>query len=410
MSENNFQNFNLVCIASDFKGNPFIQQAKKRGCHVRLVTKAKYAEEEWVRDSVDEFHLVGNDSTPEDWLRTTVWLARQRPVHHVCGMDEFDVLVTANIREFLQINRGLKTSEALIFRDKLAMRFAAKRAAIPQPDFVPLFNPQEIAEYAARVAPPWIIKPRTEVSAFGIRKIQNADELWKNIAELDGRMKWRDHSVQFLLEKFVPGKVFHVDSLVWNREPIFAGVSSYGTPPLNITHGGGVFTTSLVEYESDARRELLEINKKLITAFGIRRGVTHAEFLQAEADGKFYLLEVACRVGGAYIADALQAASGINLWAEWANIELSDEQNPYRLPETRQDYAGVVLSLANQEFPDTSAYTEEEIVYRIKKPHHVGFVVKSPDRNRVQDLLNQYSARFIQDFTVVAPARERHDM
>lgn len=402
--------FNLVCIASDFKGNPFLVAAKKRGCHVTLVTKNKHAEDDWARDAIDEIHLVGDDSTPDDWLRTVVWLARQRPVHHVCGLDEFDVLVTSNIREFLQINRGLKNSEAVFFRDKLAMRFLARRAGIPEPDFVPLFSPSEIAEYAERVEPTWIIKPRTEVSAFGIRKINSREELWANIAELDGRFTWRDHSSQFLLEKFIPGKVFHVDSLVWNNEPIFAGVSNYGTPPLSITHGGGVFTTSLLDHNCDERRELLDVNRRLIEAFPLRQGVTHAEFLQSERDGKFYLLEVAARVGGAYIADALAAASGVNLWAEWANLELADAENPYKLPATTEDYAGVVLSLANQEFPDTSAYVEAEIAYRIKKAHHVGFVVKSPDRDRVQTLLQEYSARFIQDFTVVAPPRERHDL
>jgi biotin carboxylase len=402
--------FYLVCIASDFKGNPFIQAAKERGCHITLVTKQKHAADAWAFDSIDELHLVGDDSAPDDWLRTVVWLARQRPVHHVAGLDEFDVLVTANIREFLQINRGLKTSEAVFFRDKLAMRFAAARAGISQPDFVPLFNPDEINAYTEQTEPIWIIKPRTEVSAFGIRKIHNREELWSNIAELDGRFTWRDHSSQFLLEKFIPGKVFHVDSLVWNNQPIFSGVSNYGTPPLNITHGGGVFTTALVDHTCEEKRELLEINRKLIEAFPLKQGVTHAEFLQSSETGKFHLLEVACRVGGAYIADALDAASNINLWREWANLELSNAENPYQMPETREDYAGVVLSLANQEYPDTSAYTEEEICYRIKKAHHVGFVVKSPDRNRVQTLLDEYSVRFIQDFTVVAPPRERHDL
>lgn len=405
-----FENFNLVCVASDFKGNPFLKAAKRRGCHVTLVTKAKYADEAWERDAIDEIHFVGDDAAEDDWLRTVVWLARQRPVDHVCGLDEFDVLVTANIREFLQINRGLKPSEALIFRDKLAMRYRAASADIPQPPFVPLFNLHAVNEYAGQNAPPWVIKPRTEVSAFGIRKIASVEEIWTNISELDGRMKWRDHSVQFLMEKFVPGKVYHVDSLVWNNAPIFAGVSNYGTPPLNVTHGGGVFTTSLIDHECGERRELLELNKKLIAAFGLRRGVTHAEFLQSNETGKFYLLEVACRVGGAYIADALEAASGVNLWAEWANIELSDAENPYQLPETRQEYAGIVLSLANQEFPNTDDYTEPEITYRIKKAHHVGFVVKSASRERVQNLLNEYSTRFIQDFTVVAPPRERHDL
>lgn len=400
---------NLVCIASDFKGNPFIAAAKKRGWHVTLVTKSKHANDAWRLDAIDEFHTVGDDSTPDDYLRTVVWLARHRLVDHVVGLDEFDVLPAAQTREFLQINRGLKVSEAMVFRDKLAMRFAARRAQIPQPDFVPLFNSDEILKYSERVAPTWIMKPRTEVSAFGIRKIHDSAELWANITELDSRQKWRDHSSQFLLEKFIPGKVFHIDSLVWNGAPVFAGVSSYGTPPLNVTHQGGVFTTSVIDYNCDERRELLKLNKKLIAAFGICQGVTHAEFLQSDEDGKFYLLEVAARVGGAFIADALDAATGVNLWAEWANIEISDEKNPYQLPTTRRDYAGVVLSLANQKEPDTSGYTEQEIVYRIKRANHVGFVVKSSERDRVQNLLVEYSTRFIQDFTIVAPPRERHD-
>ena len=408
--ENQKSLFNLVCVASDFKGNPFIAAAKKRGCHVTLVTKSKHANEAWRLDAIDEFHTVGDDSTADDYLRTVVWLARHRPIDHVVGLDEFDVLPAAQTREFLQINRGLKVSEAMVFRDKLAMRFAAVRAGIRQPDFVPLVNSEDVAKYSEKVPPVWMMKPRTEVSAFGIRKIHNSDELWANITELDSRQKWRDHSSQFLLEKFIPGKVFHIDSLVWENAPVFSGVSNYGTPPLNVTHQGGVFTTSIIDYECAERRELLELNQKLINAFGIRQGVTHAEFLQAEQDGQFYLLEVAARVGGAYIADALEAASGVNLWAEWANLELSDAENPYQLPALRRDYAGVVLSLANQREPDTSAYTEEEIVYRINRPNHVGFVVKSADRDRVQNLLAEYSTRFIQDFTITAPPRERHDM
>lgn len=402
--------FNLVCIASDFKGNPFIKAAKQRGSHVTLVTKSKHAADAWLRDSIDEFHTVGDDSTPDDYLRTVVWLARHRRIDHVVGLDEFDVLPAAQTREFLGINRGLKTSEAMVFRDKLVMRFAAERAGIPQPRFVPLFNSEDVAQYSESVAPPWVMKPRTEVSAFGIRKIADSGELWANITELDSRQKWRDHSSQFLLEKFVPGKVFHVDSLIWNNVSVFSGLSNYGTPPLNVTHQGGVFTTSMLDYNCAERATLIELNNKLIAAFGIKQGVTHAEFLQSNETNEFYFLEVAARVGGAYIADALEAATGVNLWAEWANLELSDAENPYQLPATRQDYAGVVLSLANQKEPDTSAYTEEEIVYRIKRNNHVGFVVKSPNRDRVQNLLAEYSTRFIQDFTIVAPARERHNL
>ena len=50
-------------------------------------------------------------------------------------------------------------------------------------------------------------------------------------------------------------------------------------------------------------------------------GVTHSEFIRANADGKIYFLETAARVGGAYIADVVQHARNLNPWVEWARIE-----------------------------------------------------------------------------------------
>jgi len=49
------------------------------------------------------------------------------------------------------------------------------------------------------------------------------------------------------------------------------------------------------------------------------RGVTHAEYIRAHADGRYYFLEIAARVGGAFIADLVDVSTGINLWREWRN-------------------------------------------------------------------------------------------
>jgi hypothetical protein len=140
---------------------------------------------------------------------------------------------------------------------------------------------------------------------------------------------------------------------------------------------------------------------------GLLRGVTHAEFLKAHADGKFYFLEVAARVGGAYIADVIEAATGINLWREWARLEVGAGKEPYQLPVARGDYAGVILSLARQEHPDTSAYTDREIVYRVSKFHHAGFVLQSPSHERIEQLLDSYSRRFVDDFLATQPVPDK---
>ncbi len=399
---------NITCIASEFKGGEFLEECQKAGWHVTLVTREKLLQSAWPWESLNEVKPVIDDAQPGDYVRAITEVAGSRAPDRVVGLDEFDVLVAAQAREHLQLG-GMSSSKALRFRDKLFMRNIADKAGIPCPDFTRVINIGEIMEYIESVEPPWIVKPRYEVSAFGIRKVEGAEQLWEVLQDLDSRGNWRDHPSQFILEKFIVGDVFHVDSVVKDGVPVAYGVSSYGVPPMTVSHQGGVFSTSICAYDSQERRDLEEINRKLISAFELDKGVTHAEFLRGKEDGKYYLLEVACRVGGAYIANVLDAAGGFNLWREWAKLEIETPENPYQPPEMKQDYAGVAISLANTEFPDTSAYDDPEIVYRVAKPRHVGLIVRSEDHGRVKELLYSYTERFSRDFLAVAPVKERYD-
>jgi hypothetical protein len=112
-------------------------------------------------------------------------------------------------------------------------------------------------------------------------------------------------------------------------------------------------------------------------------------------------------VGGAYIVDVIEAATGVNLWREWAKVEMAAERGIYALPPLRREHAGIVLSLARQEDPDTSAYTAPEIVHRIRKRHHAGLIVASPRPERIAELLAEHVRRFYEDFHASAPAPDR---
>jgi biotin carboxylase len=124
---------------------------------------------------------------------------------------------------------------------------------------------------------------------------------------------------------------------------------------MTVAHGGGIFTTYILR-DGDEAAALRQINRDLMEALALLRGVSHAEFIRARADSQFYFLECAARVGGAYISDMVETATGINLWREWARIEIAGGREPYQLPEVRQEYPAVILSLARQEEPDTFAY------------------------------------------------------
>jgi len=398
----------IVCIASEHKGNEFLEECCDAGWHVTLVTREKLLDEYWVWTSINNVKTVPNDAVTEDYIRAVTNLAGNQPVDRIVGFDEFDVLTAAKAREHLQFG-GMTSSHALRFRDKLAMRNIACEAGLPCPEFVSAFNPQDINAFLHKVPAPWIVKPRTEVNAFGIRKCETAEQVWQTLTELDNRHTWRDHPSQYLIEEFIEGKVYHVDSVVENGKIVVAGVSVYGTTPFKVSHYGGVFTTSIVPYKSKERKELEKLNKKLLKAFKYERGIAHAEFLQCDETGKFYLLEVAARVGGAYIANVLEQACGFNLWREWARLETANEKNQYKPPKLRQDYAGIALCLAKEEKPDTAHYNDAEIVYRVTKPKHVGLIFYAQKQERVSELLEVYTEKITRDFLAVAPVKERYD-
>jgi biotin carboxylase len=401
-------NHHIVCIASEHKGNEFLETAHDAGWRVSLVTRKKLLESPWAWPAIDDVKQVDDSALPVDYVRAITNIAGSQKIDRVVGLDEFDVITAALAREHLQLE-GLVSSYLRRFRDKLTMRNLASRRGIPCPEYVGAFSHGEIDAFLERVPPPWIVKPRSEVSAFGIKKCESAGQVWDVLKDLDNRNTWRDHPSQFQIERFIEGRVFHVDSVVNKGKVVAAGVSQYGTTPFKVSHHGGVFTSYTVPYRSIARKELERLNADLLRAFEYERGVAHAEFLQSESDGHFYLLEVACRVGGAYLANVHEHANGFNLWREWAKLETATKENPYQPPKLHREYGGIALALANTDEPDTSHYTDEEIVYRIKKPKHVGLIFRSKRHERIVDLLRQYDDRITADFLAVAPAKEHYD-
>ncbi|HVF99026.1 MAG TPA: ATPase, partial [Chloroflexia bacterium] len=211
----------------------------------------------------------------------------------------------------------------------------------------------------------------------------------------------------FVLEQYIPGDVYHVDSISYRREVLFAEAHRYATPPLNVAHDGGLFVSSTLQRESQDARTLRRLNREVLGALGFVRGVSHTEFIKGSDDGQFYFLETAARVGGAYLVELIQAATGLNMWAEWAKVEVAGGDQPYALPTYRQDYAGIIISLARQEHPDTSAYDDPEIVWRLDEKHHAGLVVMAQQPERVQTLLDRYGTRFYHDFFAVQPPLDK---
>jgi hypothetical protein len=386
----------ILCVASYFKGNDFLVECKAQGCTVILLTLEALLRKPWARHVCDEVLALPSFADRRQVVDAVSFLARTRDIERIAPLDDFDVEIAAHLREHLRIP-GMGETTARYFRDKLAMRTRCRDRGILVPDFVHTLNDARIDRFLATVPPPWLLKPRAEASAVGIRTLQSPEEAWAAIHALG------DERSRYLLERLVPGDVFHVDSIVEERAVVFAEAHQYRRPLLEVAQGGGVFATRTVPRDGEIERTLLSLHGRVIDQLGLVRGVTHTEYIRGH-DGRFHFLETGARVGGVHIADLVEATTGIHLWREWARIEIAQGEVPYIVPARRRDYGGLIVSLARQQAPDTSAYTDKEIVWRMEgNPHHVGLVVRSHDHARIEKLLDEYEARFGRDFVATLP-------
>lgn len=394
----------FLCISGYFKGAPFLRACKAAGNRVFLVTSKKLEDKPWPREALDDIFFMKGDNEHwdlNDLIAGTAHLMKSQKIDRIIALDDFDVEKAALLREHFRIP-GMGQTTARYFRDKLAMRIRADEAGIPVPAFCATFNDQEVHQYTQQVSPPWVVKPRSEASATGIKKVHSADQLWKLLQELG------DTRHQYLIEQFKPGDVYHVDALSREGKLIFCKVSQYLSTPMEVAHGGGVFRSHTVEAGSEPEAALQQLTQQIMSAFGMRFSASHTEFIRNKETGRFYFLETSSRVGGAHLAEMVEAASGINLWTEWARLESAEaRKEPYQLPPYKKLYAGIIVSLAREKHPDTSSFTDSEIWWRLQMDYHIGLIVQSPDRQRILELLDDYTQRVQRDFHASMPAADR---
>lgn len=390
----------FLCLASYYKGVEFMRECKRQGIKTILLAAEKFQHEEWPWEAIDEKFFLPDLAKQPDITRAVSYLARHREIDRIIPLDDYDVETAARLREHLRLP-GMGDTTARHFRDKLAMRVQARDNDVRVPDFVHVLNHRQIQEFMDSVPAPWVLKPRSEAGSVGIKKLHTPDELWQFVESMG------DLHSYHLLERYVPGDVYHVDSIVYDNQVLFSQPHRYGTPPFNIWNEGGVFSSLTMTPDDPAAGEIMQMNEKVIKAMGLVRGVTHAEFIRGREDGQLYFLEMAARVGGANIDVLVEAASGINLWHEWVKLELAYlHKQPYSVPARRNDYAGLMVCLSRQETPDLSHYNEPEVVWRLRKHHHAGLCVCSWDHHRIAHLVPHYLGQLGQDFLGVLPPSE----
>jgi len=396
---------NILCVSRYFKGGEFMQSAHLDGNKVYLLTSTKLNNNPWPWESITEtFYMEEEEEgkwNTKHLLDGLAYKMQNTKFDIFVALDDFDVEHVAAVREYFRVP-GMGDTTARYFRDKLSMRLKAEEEGIPIPRFTSLFHNEDIHQFAEEVPTPWLIKPRMQASATGIQKIHSKEQLWEALNKLGSQRH------EYLLERFAPGAVYHVDSLTFGGKVIFSKVSKYMDTPFEVAHGGGIFRSHTIETGSKEDVALQALNADVMKGFGMQYSASHTEFIKCNEDGKYYFLETASRVGGAHLSDMVEAATGINLWAEWAKIEAcAFRKTKYKLPKISKNHSGILVSLSRFEHPDSGAFEDKEIWWRMNKKHHIGLILQSPDQSRILNLLDVYAEKVKNEFHASLPSPDK---
>src|SRR5205814_4897240 len=184
----------ILCVSSYEKGQEFLRTCKRIGCRVLLLTVEKLRNGDWPREAIDEMFFMPEDLPLSGLINAVSFTARNQKIDRIVALDEFDMENVSALREHLRIP-GMGLTTVRYFRDKLAMRAKAREEGVLVPEFVHVLNHEELREFMARVPGPWLLKPRSQASGIGMKKIQAPDELWPwldRLGDVNRRIYWNN--------------------------------------------------------------------------------------------------------------------------------------------------------------------------------------------------------------------------
>lgn len=400
-NSNNNQSLTILCLANYVKGEPFLRECHQLGVRTVVLTLEKWKDDPGWPDCVDEMFYIDDLGRNSDLLLAVSYLARERDFSAIVPLDDYAVEIAANLREHLRCP-GMGETTARYFRDKLAMRLQARDFGLRVPNFQHVLNYGRLSDFVQTVPGPWLLKPRSEAGSVQIQKLHTPEQMWKAVHGLGDRQSF------FLLESYVAGDVYHVDSVVYDSEVLFDTVHRYGRPPFDVWNKGGIFWSQSVPKKDPLNARLLEANRRCIAAMGLPRGVTHAEFIVSHETNDIYFLELAARTAGAHIDVLVEQECGVNLWREWARLEAAYLRGEsYKVHPRDAKYGGLLLCLSRQEQPPMDRFSDSAVSWTLAENYHAGLVAVSRDSDKLTRLMGRYHRELEQGILAVAPPTQK---
>lgn len=192
------------------------------------------------------------------------------------------------------------------FRYKYLMREVCQSQGLPTIPFCVVSCPSEaIAFYRKFSFPAVIVKPVDSQGSRGVFRVDSETELSNAVSVALGYSK----ITRVIVEQFIGGREIEVDSVVKDNSVVFSLVGDvYNFKRENAFSAyERIYPTELPE---EIVNKIEDVNKKTVSALGLKKGWTHGEYILSD-DGEVFLLEVGARGGGNFIgSDIVRAFCG----------------------------------------------------------------------------------------------------
>lgn len=232
---------------------------------------------------------------------------------HVVTTWEFDMLRAAQLREHLGLP-GQSVESAIVYRDKVVMKDAARAAGIAVTPYRALHSALDLIGFVAEHGLPAVVKPRNGGASIGVRILRSQADLEALLAE--GLSPSMEAIPDLMVEKYVDALMYHVDGLVLDGKLLVSWPSLYFNDSLSYAEDLAL-GSAMLDPGHPLRTRLQDFVRTIVESFPTPRAMTfHAEVFHTADDG-LLLCEIASRTGGGRINDAMRHAFGIGITPSW---------------------------------------------------------------------------------------------
>jgi hypothetical protein len=204
------------------------------------------------------------------------------------------------------------------------MKTVLAAAGIPCARHRLVTGPDEALGFADQVGFPLVAKPPAGAGAQATYRLDDLGALRSWLAALPPRA-----DAPGLLEEFLVGEEHTFDSISVGGQTVWASISDYLPPPLEVLRNPWIQWTVLLPRElTDPRyAEIMKVAPAALSALGVRDGLSHMEWFR-RPDGSVAVSEVGARPPGAQLSSMLGYVHDVDFYRLWTELVILDRFVP----------------------------------------------------------------------------------